>query len=135
MIKIVSPIFDDVFLIYQGNWKLKNKNEYIDLDVTIFKALMLLHPYLEQKKSFYVNTINSNNFEAINIFPSKQIIESGLILGTQHWVKFAIEWLDKENDYTLNVYFSAYLNSIINDKNNEQKTRQMAEKLLNRTKE
>ena len=132
MIKIVSPIFDDVFLIYEKNWKLKNKDEYIDLDVTVFKVLMLLHPYLKQKKSFYIDLINSHNIEAISSFPSKQIIESGLILGTRYWVKFAIEWLNEENDYTLNVYFSTYLNGVINDKNNEQKTRQMAEKLLNR---
>lgn len=46
MIKIVSPIFDDVFLIYEESWKLKNKNKYIDLDVTVFKAFVLLHPYL-----------------------------------------------------------------------------------------
>lgn len=135
MIKIFSPIFDDVFLTYEENWELKNKNKYIDLDVTVFEALMLLHPYLEQKKSYYIDMIDTDNVKAISSFPSKQIIESGLILGTRHWVKLAIEWLDEENDYTLNVYFSAYLNSSINDKNNEQKTRQMAEKILNRIKE
>ncbi len=132
MIKIVSPIFDDVFLIYEQNWKLKNKDESIDLDVTVFEVLMLLHPYLEQKKSFYIDLINSHNTEAISSFPSKQIIESGLILGTRHWVKLAIKWLENENSHTLNVYFAAYLNNIVIDKANEQRTRQMAEKLLNR---
>ena len=132
MIKIVSPIFDDVFLIYQVSWRLKNKNDYIDLEVTVFKVLMLLHPYLEQKKSFYINMINHNNFKAISSFPAKEIIEAGFILGTRHWVKLAIEWLDNENSHTLNVYFSAYLNNIMSDKANEQSTRQTAEKLLNR---
>lgn len=134
MTKIVSPIFDNVFLVYKNSWKLKNKDDYIKLDVAIHEALMLLHPYLKQKKSFYIAMINSDDIEAISSFPAKEMIEAGLIMGTRYWVKLAIEWLDNENNHTLNVYFSYYLNSIISDKTNEQRTRQMAEKLLNKTK-
>ena len=131
MIKIISPIFNDIMLVYIENWQLKYKDEYLDLDVGIFEALMSLFPFLEQKKSFYIGMIDSNDIEAINGFPVKEIIEAGFVHDISYWVKLAVEWLDNENNDDLNIYFSTYLNKIVNNKAYEQKTRQIVEKILN----
>ncbi|MBH0096590.1 hypothetical protein I6E61_09360 [Psychrobacter sp. NZS113] len=131
MTKITSPIFNDVMLVYMENWQLKYQDEYLDLDVGIFEVLMSLFPFLEQKKSFYIGMIDSNDIEAINSFPVKEIIEEGFLHDIPYWVKLAVEWLDNENNDDLNVYFSTYLNKIVNNKVYEQRTRQIAEKILN----
>ena len=75
MTKIISPIFNDVMLVYMENWQLRYQNEYLDLDIGIFEVLMSLFPFLEQKKSFYIGMIDSNDIEAIKCFPVKEIIE------------------------------------------------------------
>ena len=131
MIKTISPIFNDVMLVYIENWQLKYKDEYLDLDVGIFEVLMSLFPFLEQKKSLYIGIIDSNDIEVINGFPVKEIIEAGFVHDTSYWVKLAVEWLDNENNDDLNVYFSTYLNKIVNNKVYQQRTRQIAEKILN----
>ena len=131
MTKITSPIFNDVMLVYMENWQLKYQDEYLDLDVGIFEVLMSLFPFLEQKKSFYIGMIDSNDIEAINGFPVKEIIEAGFLHDIPYWVKLAVEWLDNENNDDLNVYFSTYLNKIVNNKVYEQRTKQIAEKILN----
>lgn len=131
MTKITSPIFNDVMLVYMENWQLKYQDEYLDLDVGIFEVLMSIFPFLEQKKSFYIGMIDSNDIEAINGFPVKEIIEAGFLHDIPYWVKLAVEWLDNENNDDLNVYFSTYLNKIVNNKVYEQRTKQIAEKILN----
>ena len=131
MTKIISPIFNDVMLVYMENWQLKYQDEYLDLDVGIFEVLMSLFPFLEEKRIFYIGMINSSDIKVINGFPVKEIIEAGFVYDISYWVKLAVEWLDNENNDDLNVYFSTYLNKIVNNKVYEQRTRQIAEKILN----
>ena len=135
MVRITSPIFDDVLLVYRESWQLKYRDKYLELDVEIFEVLMSLFPFLEQSKSVYIEIIASEAIEAINSFPVKEIIEAGFIHNIPYWVKLAVEWLDNENNDDLNLYFSTYLKSIINNKVYEQRTRQIAEKILKRISE
>lgn len=135
MVRITSPIFDDVLLVYRESWQLKYRDKYLELDVEIFEVLMSLFPFLEQSKSVYIASIASEAIEAINSFPVKEIIEAGFIHNIPYWVKLAVEWLDNENNDDLNLYFSTYLENIINNKIYQQRTRQIAEKLLKRISE
>lgn len=135
MVSIISPILKDVLLVYQESWKLKYRDEYFELDTEIFEVLMSLFPFLKQKKSVYIEMIGSEAMEAINSFPVKEIIEAGFIHDIPYWVELSVEWLDNENDNDLNLYFSTYLENIINNKVYQQRTRQIAEKLLKRISE
>ena len=135
MVRITSPIFDDVLLVYRESWQLKYRDKYLELDVEIFEVLMSLFPFLEQSKSVYIEIIASEAIEAINSFPVKEIIEAGFIHNIPYWVKLAVEWLDNEDDNDLNLYFSTYLKNITNNKIYQQRTRQIAEKLLKRISE
>lgn len=135
MVSITSPIFDDVLLVYRESWKLKYRNKYLELDIEIFEVLMSIFPFLKQKKSFYIERIDSKAVEAISSFPVKEIVEAGFIHNISYWVKLAVEWLDNENDDDLNVYFSTYLKGILNNKVYEQRTRQIVEKILKRISE
>ena len=133
MIKIMSPILNNVFLIYQEGWKLDARNKHFNLDVNIFEVTMSLFPFLEKEKSLYISMIDTNNINAIESFPAKEIIESGFIQNTPYSVKLAVEWLDNESNENLNIYFSSYLNKVIENKSYSQRTRQVTEKILNRT--
>ena len=135
MVSIISPIFNDVLLVYRETWQLKYRDKYLELDVGIFEVLMSLFPFLEQKKSVYIKMIGSESMEAINSFPVKEIIEAGFVHDIPYWVELSVEWLDNENDNDLNLYFSTYLENIINNKIYQQRTRQIAEKLLKRISE
>ena len=141
MVKITSPIFDDVLLVYRETWQLKYRDKHLKLDVKVFEVLMSLFPFLEQEKSVYIEIIASEAMEAINSFPVKEIIEAGFVHDIPYWVKLAVEWLDNEDNEDnednndLNVYFSNYLKNILNNKVYEQRTRQMAEKILKRISE
>lgn len=133
MVKITSPIFDDVLLVYRETWQLKYRDKHLKLDVKVFEVLMSLFPFLEQEKSVYIEIIASEAMKAINSFPVKEIIEAGFVHDIPSWVKLAVEWLDNEDNNDLNVYFSNYLKNILNNKVYEQRTRQMAEKILKRS--
>lgn len=133
MIKIMSPILNSVFLIYQEGWKLDIRSKHFNLDVNIFEVTMSLFPFLEKEKSLYISMIDTNNIKAIESFPAKEIIEAGFIQNTSYTVKLAVAWLDNEDNNDLNVYFSTYLKKILNNKVYEQRTRQIAEKLFNYT--
>ncbi len=135
MVSIISPIFNDVLLVYRETWQLKYRDKYLELDVGIFEVLMSLFPFIEQKKSVYIKMIGSESMEAINSFPVKEIIEAGFVHDIPYWVKLAVEWLDNENDDDLNLYFSTYLNNVVNNKIYQQRTRQIAEKILKRISE
>lgn len=135
MVSITSPIFDDVLLVYQESWKLKYRDVYFELDIEIFAVLMSLFSFLEQKKSIYTEMIDLEAIEAINSFPVKEIIEAGFVHDIPYWVKLAVEWLDNEYDDGLNIYFSNYLKNILNNKVYQQRTRQIAEKILKRINE
>lgn len=135
MVKITSPIFDDVLLVYRETWQLKYRDKHLKLDVKVFEVLMSLFPFLEQEKSVYIEIIASEAMEAINSFPVKEIIEAGFVHDIPYWVKLAVEWLDNEDNNDLNVYFSNYLKNILNNKVYQQRTRQIAEKLLKRISE
>ena len=135
MVSITSPIFDDVLLVYQESWKLKYRDVYFELDIEIFAVLMSLFPFLEQKKSVYTEMIDSEAMEAINSFPVKEIIEAGFIHDIPYWVELSVEWLDNEDDNDLNLCFSTYLKNIINNQVYQQRTRQIAEKILKRISE
>ena len=130
MTKIISPICDNILLIYKNDWMLDLRGECLDLEVRNFEVLVSLFPFLENNNSFYVAQIDKRYSKAIKRFPAKQIIEAGFICGTAHLAKLAVEWLDNENNINLNIYFSSYLNEIVDDKFYKQRTRQIAEKIL-----
>ena len=45
MVSIISPIFNDVLLVYRETWQLKYRDKYLELDVGIFEVLMSLFSF------------------------------------------------------------------------------------------
>lgn len=127
MNKIISPYSDNVELVFDKVWYIKNKEHNYDIENNKFNINMMLFPFLMKDEKEYFQLLESDI--AVKSFPYIVIIRAGFLQNTKFWTERAISWLYEKEITDWNT-FKDFIENVSCDKNYDQKIRQKAIKML-----